>query len=105
MIIYSESFHVEYPLEKEWIDWVKNTLIPEMYEIQIFTKVIFSKVISHPDESGCTYSLQYYADNKKDLETFYKNHSDRFAQLLFHKFGTRVLPFKTELELLESFEF
>jgi hypothetical protein len=105
MIIYSESFHVEHPLEKEWVIWVKETLIPKIYKVQKFTKVIFSKVVSHTDESGCTYSLQYYVNSKKDLEDYYKNYSDKFAQLQFHKFGTRVLSFKTELELIEIFEF
>ncbi|CVK15450.1 protein of unknown function (DUF4286) [Apibacter mensalis] len=105
MIIYSESFHVEYLVEKEWMIWVKNTLIPEIYKVQKFTKVIFSKVISHTDESGCTYSLQYYTNSKKDLEDYYNNHSDKFARLLFDKFGTKILSFKTELELIESFEF
>ncbi|MCT6868616.1 DUF4286 family protein [Apibacter sp.] len=105
MIIYSESFHVEYPSEKDWLLWVKNILIPEMKKTQKFTKIIFSKVTSHSDESGCTYSLQYYAKSKNDLEDYYRNYSDKFSQLLVNTFGTKILSFKTELELIDSFDF
>lgn len=105
MIIYSESFHVEYSVEKEWIQWVKDVLMPEIYKTQKFSKAVFSKVISHSDETGVTYSIQYYATGKKELENYYKDYSNKEAQLLFDKFGTRVLSFKTELEVIETFEF
>lgn len=105
MVIYSESFHVEYAVEKEWVQWVTNILIPEIYKTQKFSKVVFSKVISHSDETGVTYSIQYYAIHKKDLEDYYKHYSNKEAELLFDKFDTRVLSFKTELEVIETFEF
>ncbi len=105
MVIYSESFHVEHSIENEWILWMKEVIIPEMYQTGKFTRAVFTKVISHPDESGNTYSLQYYTQDKSLLEDFYKNHSAQISQLIFNQFGTKVLCFKTELELLESFEF
>ncbi len=105
MIIYSESFHVEHSIEDEWILWMKEVIIPEMYQTGKFSKAVFSKVISHPDESGNTYSLQYYVQDKSALNDFYKNHSRRISQLIQAKFGSKVLSFMTELDLLESFDF
>lgn len=105
MIIYSESFHVEYSIEKNWQAWVKDILIPEVYASRRFSKVIFSKVISHSDETGYTYSLQYFTNNKKNMEEYYKLYFKKLVQLISNKFGTQVLSFKTELEVIETFDF
>jgi hypothetical protein len=96
---------VEHSIEKEWIEWVKNTFIPEFYRTGNFSKAVFAKVISHTDETGNTYSLQCYAKDKNELDNFHKNYSEKLAQLISGKFGARVLSFKTELELIETFDF
>ncbi|MDR1876732.1 MAG: DUF4286 family protein [Flavobacteriaceae bacterium] len=105
MIIYSESFHVEKDIEQEWVQWMKDVIIPEIHQTGKFSKAVFAKVVSHSDKSGDTYSVQYYAKDKKELNDFYSYHYPKISQLLFNKFGTQVLPFKTELDIIEIFDF
>ncbi|MDR2122521.1 MAG: DUF4286 family protein [Flavobacteriaceae bacterium] len=104
MIIYSESFHVEHSVEEEWVLWMKKNIIPDMLSQGRFSRAVFAKVISHSDETGNTYSVQYYIKDKAELEDFYKKHSGKITQSIFTKFGTQVLSFKTELELIETFD-
>ncbi|MGM5631802.1 DUF4286 family protein [Apibacter raozihei] len=105
MIIYSESFHVEHTIEKDWIQWFKEVYIPKIYQTQKFKKSVFTKVISHPEETGNTYSIQLYADTKEKLNEYYKEDSQEVHQLIFSRFGNQILSFKTELEVIEVFDF
>lgn len=105
MYIYAESFHVEFSIENDWIYWIKENLIAELHQTNLFTKAIFCKVLSHQDESGNTYSIQCFTNEKENLSLFQTQYSDRIHQLIFKKFGAKVLFFTSEIELLETFEF
>jgi len=101
MIVFSESIHVEHDIESEWLEWAKS-MLPSLKE-DCFSKMVFSKVISHTDETGNTYSLQFYADNKEFSENVYLTLSQNFAKAVFAQFGSKVLFFRTELDVIEVF--
>lgn len=103
-MIYTQSIHVEHDIEKDWLQWMKEEALPEIAQTHRFSKIVFAKVSSHPDETGNTYSIQYYADDKNSSKDFYQNQLHSIAKSVLTRYGTKALIFPTELDVLAIYE-
>lgn len=104
MNIFSESVHIEKHIEKEVVKWLETIYLPEVANDNNLLRIIFSKVVSHQDESGFTYSLQYYFENKEELQKFEQEKADVILKETHKLFGEKVLFFRTEMEVVYNFE-
>jgi hypothetical protein len=52
---------------------------------------------------GKTYSIQYSANTREDLDDYYKEDADRFRSDSVKKFGDKMFAFRTELKLIKEF--
>ena len=101
MIIYNVTINVETSIEKEWLVWMKDEHIPEMFATGKFTKALMTKVLVEEEMGGVTYSIQYTCSSKEVLESYYKND----AALLRSKssrFEGKFVAFRTELEVISE---
>ena len=47
--------------------------------------------------------MQYYANSRQDLDTYYKHHADALRQDGLQRFGDKVLAFRTELQIIDEY--
>lgn len=101
MILYNVTINVDDNIHQEWVQWMKKTHIPEVMATGKFIDYKMFKVITRqPDETGVTYSVQYFAKNMADYES-YKNEFGPALQLkTMQKYGDALMAFRTVLETI-----
>ena len=102
MIIYNVTVNVDESIHKEWLNWIKNH-IPLVLATGKFTEAKLTKVLVEEDMGGTTYSVQYRAKSRRDLNDYYNNHADRLRQDSLKRFADKTLAFRTELEVVDEF--
>jgi hypothetical protein len=99
MILYNVTINLDESLEREWVQWMKNEHIPEVMQTGKFVEYKMFKVITRqPDETGVTYSIQYFAKTLADYESYNKDFGPALKMKTMQKYGERLAAFRTLLE-------
>jgi len=77
--------------------------ILEMLNTGKFTSAKLTEVLVEEEMGGRTYSVQYVANTREDLDNYYKHNADKLQSDIQKKFGDKMLTFRTELKLIKEF--
>lgn len=102
MIIYNVTTNVDESIHKEWLSWIKEH-IPHVLATGKFTEAKLTRVLVEEEMGGVTYSVQYRAKSREDLQAYYKNHADNLRQEVLKRFADKTLAFRTELEIIDEY--
>lgn len=102
MYIYNVTINIEESVHDEWLQWMKETHIPDMLATGKFSEAKMCKVMVEEEMGGVTYSVQYTTTNKATLELYYKEDADRLRQDLTKLFAGKFVAFRTELEIVSE---
>jgi len=102
MYIYNVTINIDEAVHKEWLTWMETHII-DVLNTGKFTTAKLTEVLVDEEMGGKTYSIQYSANNKKDLAAYYKEDADRLQMESLKKFGDKMLAFRTELKLIKEF--
>ncbi len=103
MIIYNVTINIENSLHEEWLNWMKTDHIPKVLATGNFKEAKLTRVLIEEEMGGVTYSVQYRAHSRENLNNYYQNHADVLRLEGLKKFGDKMLAFRTELEIIEEF--
>lgn len=99
MIVYSVTVNIEDEVHDDWINWMKETHIPDVMETGYFSEHRFLKVItSNSDETGQTYNIQYTCASMKDLHQYQIQQAPRLQKEHNDKYEGKFVAFRTLLE-------
>lgn len=101
MIIYNVTSNIEELVHEHWLIWIKEH-IPQVLASGCFTKAKLTRVLVD-EHQGVTYSVQYHAKNREDLERYYNNYANALRKDALQLFGDKVLSFRTELEVMDEY--
>lgn len=104
MIIYNVTINVDDTIHEDWMKWMHDKHIPEMLKTGKFVKAKMVKVLVVEEMGGTTYSVQYFAENKEKLASYYDEDAPKMREEGLKLFGDKMLAFRTELELIKEFE-
>jgi len=76
MYIYNVTINIDETVHLEWLTWME-THIPEVLNTGKFTAAKLTEVLVDEDMGGRTYSVQYSANTKEDIENYYKYDAER----------------------------
>ena len=99
MIIYNVTINVNEAVHLEWLSWMQNEYIPQMLATGKFTNALMTKVLVKESMGGVTYSVQYKAESKAMLESFYQEDEKQLKEKSV-KFKEHTVFFTTELEVI-----
>ena len=102
MYIYNVTINIDETVHQEWLTFMESH-IPEVLNTGKFTSAKFTEVLVEEDMGGKTYSIQYTANTKKDLQDYYKEDADKLRVEGLQKFGDKMLAFRTELRVIKEF--
>lgn len=100
MILYSVTVNIDLEKEKEYVDWMKQTHIPEVMATGVFKESKFFKLLNEV-EDGVNFSAQYFADSMEHIHQYQADHAPELQQKLEEKFGNHYIAFRSLLELVE----
>ncbi len=101
MIIYNVTVNIEDSAHDEWMEWLKQSHIPEVMRTGKFTSYRIFRIIGDEESGGKTYCVQYTCDNMSD----FLEYETQFAQALRTesqvKFKEKFIAFRTLLESVD----
>jgi len=102
MIIYNVTISIDKSVEGEWLSWMQEKHIKEVLATRKFIKAKFIKVLVEEQADATTYCVQYFANNKQQLDSYYLENATNLREEGIKLFGDKMLAFRTELEILEE---
>lgn len=102
MIIYNVTVNVEVAVHEDWVQWMRDVHIPDMIGTGKFSGARMVRVLVEEEMGGITYSVQYYAESRNDLENYYSDDADRMRAEALKKFPNKFVAFRTELEVISE---
>ncbi len=103
MIIYNVTINIDEAIVKPWLDWMHKQHIPAMLETGKFHKALFTKVLVEEEMGGLTYSVQYTAKSREDLDQYYREDAAKLRGQS-KAFEGKFVAFRTELEIVSQHE-
>jgi len=101
MYIYNVTINVDESIKKEWLFWIHNH-IPEVIATGRFVSAKLTQVLIDEEMGGVTYSVQYRAKTRKDLDDYYQFDAERMQNDSKHFHG-KFVAFRTELKIIKEF--
>ena len=102
MIIYNVTVNVDETIHEEWLIWIKEH-IPQVLATGKFTEAKLTKVLVEEEMGGTTYSVQYRAKSRADLDAYYRKDAKKLRQDGLTRFADKTLAFRTELEIIDEY--
>ncbi|MGM5468980.1 DUF4286 family protein [Flavobacteriaceae bacterium LMO-SS05] len=102
MIIYNVTSNVDASVHDKWLVWIKEH-IPQVLATGCFNEAKLTRILVDEELGGTSYSVQYRANSRVELETYYKLYADGLRQDALRLFADKVLSFRTELEIIDEY--
>lgn len=102
MYLYNVTVNVDDEVLDTWLEWMRETHIPDVLQTGLFLGAAFSKLMVD-EESGTTFAIQY---KLKDMEAF-RIYQEMYAEGLQaehkKKFENKTVAFRTIMEVVAEF--
>ncbi|MCG1035054.1 DUF4286 family protein [Polaribacter sargassicola] len=102
MYIYNVTINIDDSLHKEWLIWMETQIL-NVLNTGKFSSAKLTEVLVDEEMGGKTYSVQYLANSRENLDEYYKEHAEALQLKSLKKFGDKMLSFRTELKLIKEF--
>ena len=102
MIIYNVTTNIHESVHEHWLQWMKETHIPDVLATGKFSSAKLVRVLVEEEMGGFTYAVQFTTDSKETLEKYYTEDAPRLRQEVLKLFADKALSFRTELELISE---
>lgn len=102
MYIYNVTVNVDESIHVEWLVWIEQH-IPEVLATGKFVSAKMTQVLVEEEMGGITYSIQYTAKSREDLDNYYKHDAEKLRSDGLNRFQGKSLAFRTELKVINEF--
>jgi hypothetical protein len=102
MYIYNVTMNIDESIHKEWFLWIHKH-IEDVLASGFFVSAKLTQVLVEEEMGGVTYSVQYTANSKEDLNDYYTNTAPKLRNESMKKFADKMISFRTELKVVKEF--
>ena len=101
MLLYNITIGVDTQIEKEWKEWMKTSLIPQVMQTGLFRDYKFYKVLTHDDPASVSYCVQYFVESIDQFNQYLEHHAKGFLDQQRQRYPDRHAAFQTLLEEID----
>ncbi len=102
MYIYNTTYLVDRDVFSEWIKWVKSVHISDMTRMGFSSPQISKVLTTDTEQKELSFSVQFKIESMEKLNDWQERYSDILKKDIYHRFGEKVLPFDTVLEIIAT---
>jgi len=103
MYIYNVTVNIDESVHDEWLEWIKEH-IPLVLSTGRFSEAKLTRVLVEEEMRGMTYSVQYKANSREDLDNYYKYDAAKLRGDGMKRFADKMLAFRTELQIIDEYK-
>ena len=100
MIIYNTTFHIEECIQQDFIDYIRQHLIPQATKSGLLASPRFSRIFGEHEEQGFSYALEFATESISTLEQWNKTETATIIAPLVEKFKDKVVGFSTVMQVI-----
>lgn len=100
MILYNVTINIDTQVEAEWLQWMKETHIPNVLDTGLFTGHKIYRILAE-EPQGRSYSIQYFAKTMEDLNQYQEKYAPELRAEVMEKYGKHLVAFRTMLESVD----
>ena len=104
MLIYNVSVKVDHDVEEEWLQWMKQTHVPDIMRTGMFIEARICKLDSAEEHDENTFIIQYSCDSREKLENYFENFAPLLREDFNRRYKDRTTLFRTVMEEIEKFK-
>ena len=101
MYIYNVTINIDESVHKEWLNWMETHIL-DVLNTGKFLSAKLTEVLVDEEMGGKTYSVQYTANTREDLDNYYQFDANKL-QKNGAKFADKMVFFRTELKVINEF--
>lgn len=102
MYIYNVTTNIDNSVHQEWLVWINNHIL-EVLETGKFISAKLTQVLVEEEMGGVTYSIQYRAKSREDLDSYYRDDAPKLRADGLKQFAGKMVAFRTELKIINEF--
>lgn len=102
MYIYNVTINIDESVHNDWLSWIKDH-IQDVLATGCFSTAKLTQVLVEEEMGGITYSIQYSAKTKEDLNKYYNVYAPKLRNESLKKFADKMISFRTELKVIKEF--
>ena len=102
MYIYNVTVNIDESVHKEWLSWIQNH-IQDVLATGSFIAAKLTQVLVEEEMGGFTYSIQYTANTKENLNDYYTLYAPKLSSESIKRFADKMISFRTELKVVKEF--
>jgi|TARA_B100000780_G_scaffold79206_1_gene53730 hypothetical protein len=102
MYIYNVTINIDGSIHEEWLSWIQDH-IQEVLATGSFVAAKLTQVLVEEEMGGVTYSVQYTANSREDLNEYYTIYAPKLRNESMQKFADKMISFRTELKVIKEF--
>lgn len=100
-IIYNVTLNVEQDVVADWLQWMKQSHIPDVMRTGMFTSYRILKLIGDEQSGGITYAVQYTCVNMQAYEQYRDVFAPALQAEVRERYKDKFVAFRTLLEVIE----
>ncbi|NVK51146.1 MAG: DUF4286 family protein [Cyclobacteriaceae bacterium] len=100
MILYNVTINVTPEIESDFIQWMRETHIPEVMATGIFTEHKFLRLLHDSDDGSTNYAVQFFTESMERMQDYEKNFAPALREKTQERYQDKALAFRTLLEIL-----
>jgi hypothetical protein len=101
MFIYNITIKIDNDIVDEWLRWQKEIHIPEILGTGLFYEHRFFELLEQDETDGRTFVIQYFANTRKDYDTYIQHHAPVLRDKAIKKWGNQFIAFRTFLQAVQ----
>jgi hypothetical protein len=98
MYLYNVTIGIDKASEDEWLDYMRNTYIPDVMATGMFSQARMYKILHDNEDDTTSYSIQYLTTSIEKVQRFLEEFGPRIINAHRERFRDRHVAFMTLLE-------
>lgn len=104
MLLYNVTLTIDLDVHEDWLQWMKETHIPDVMATQMFLSYRLNKMIGHEHDDAEIYTVQYLVKDMLHLKHYNENFAPELQAKVKDRYDGKYVAFRTVMEIIDHNE-
>lgn len=101
MLLYNVTITVDKPIQEDWLQWMRETHIPEVMATGMFISHRLCRLLSHEHDDSEIFTIQYLVEDMDHLRRYTEQFAPELQRRHTARYEGKFAAFRTVMEVLD----
>ncbi|MFN0015150.1 MAG: DUF4286 family protein [Saprospiraceae bacterium] len=102
MILYNVTVTIDLDVHEDWVDWMRQTHIPEVLATGMLQSCRMSRMLGHEHQDSEIYAMQYLVEDMARLRRYMDEFAPELQRRHQQRYDGKYAAFRTVMEVVEE---